>query len=443
VSAASASDAATGLAVALGAGLLIGLERERRKRQRHEAGEPGAPAAAGIRTFAVVALAGALAQLLAEPLLLTAGALAVAALVALAYRASLSARGAAGAQAAVDPGLTTEVALLATYFVGALAIGQPALAAAVGVTLAVLLAARERMHRLANHLLTEAELHDALLLATLGGVLLPLLPATPLAWLGGIAPRSLLWLLLLILLLQAAGHVAARVVGPGAGLALAGFFSGFVSSTATIATLGAKARGAAPAQAAACRTGAILSTAATWVQALALLTAMAPAAAIALAPAAGAALLLTALAALLSWRGVANAGETATLASGRATVPLPRSARGPLRLREAAVVAAFLWAVAVAVAWAGRQFGSAGTLAGVALAGLADAHAPVAALSALHSAGALDTAAVRDGTLFAIAANSLTRTLVGWGAGGAGFGRPIAALLSATWAAAAAVAWLS
>ena len=58
-----------GIAVAGGAGLLIGLERERRKRQ------PGRVAFAGVRTFTLAALAGALAQALAQPWMVVAGAM--------------------------------------------------------------------------------------------------------------------------------------------------------------------------------------------------------------------------------------------------------------------------------------------------------------------------------------------------------------------------------
>ena len=58
-----------GIAVAGGAGLLIGLERERRKRQ------PGQVAFAGVRTFTLAALAGALAQALAQPWMVVAGAM--------------------------------------------------------------------------------------------------------------------------------------------------------------------------------------------------------------------------------------------------------------------------------------------------------------------------------------------------------------------------------
>ena len=89
--------------------------------------------------------------------------------------------------------------------------------------------------------------HDALLLSALALVLLPLAPAAPLAWLGGMAPRTMLLTVLVILALLAAGHVALRLLGVRAGLALSGPYSGVVSSTFTIAAMGARAR-AEPAQ---------------------------------------------------------------------------------------------------------------------------------------------------------------------------------------------------
>ncbi|KPF94756.1 hypothetical protein IP87_18300, partial [beta proteobacterium AAP121] len=224
---------ATGLAAALGAGLLIGLERERRK------GSGAARGAAGIRSFTLAAVGGGMAMALGQPLLVALGGLLVVLLAAVAYWKS---REALPGQPAPDPGLTTELALFITYLVGVLAVQQPALGAGAAVVVAALLAAREKLHRFATEVLSQAELHDALLLAALALVLLPLVPAAPLAWLGGVAPRTLMLTVVLILALQAAGHVAWRLLGPRAGLALSGLFSGFVSSTATIASMGARAR---------------------------------------------------------------------------------------------------------------------------------------------------------------------------------------------------------
>ena len=196
------------LAVALGAGLLIGLERERRKGQGDDR------AAAGLRTFMVTALAGAMGQILSFQVAAVVLA-AVALLAGLSYWRSR----------AQDPGLTTEVALLATALIGMLAVPAPALAAGAAVVLAVVLAARDRLHRFATQWLSDAEMHDTLMLAALVLILLPLLPAQPLAWLGGLSPRRMLTLLVVILAMQALSHVAQRLLGGRLGLPVSGLLT--------------------------------------------------------------------------------------------------------------------------------------------------------------------------------------------------------------------------
>lgn len=411
-----------GVATALGAGLLIGLERERRKGQGRDR------QAAGIRSFTLAALGGALAQLLAQPALVALGALAVVLLAAVSYYKSRV------VDDSHDPGLTTELALVVTYIVGVLAVAQPTLGAAAAVVVAALLAARERLHRFATLALSDAELRDALLLAALALILLPLLPAEPLAWAGGMRPRTLGLLLVLILALQGVGHVALRLFGPRAGLALSGLFSGFVSSTATIASMGARAR-AEPAQQAMCEAGAMWSTAATWLQAMLMLLALSPPLAWALAlPALAGALLALGAGA---WRaGLGRRGTRVT-----PPVPPPAEARGPLRLREAALVALLLSAVALGVAAAQQRFGDAGLLVSTALAAFADAHAPVAALGALHAEAKIDAASALAGVLVAIGTNSLTRTATAFAAGGRAYGLRIGASLAASTGAAAALWW--
>ncbi len=407
-----------GLAAALGGGLLIGLERERRK------GQGASRKAAGIRSFALAALGGGIAQALDQPALVALGALVVAALGLIAYWKSHQ----PPPGEAVDPGLTTELALFVTYLVGVLSVREPMLGTAAAVVVAGLLALRERLHRFATELLSEGELHDALLLAALALVLLPVVPAEPWPLLGGLAPRTLLGLVVLILLLQAAGHVALRLFGPRAGIALSGLFSGFVSSTATVAAMGMRAR-SEPAQRAACEAGAVLSTAATWLQAMLMLLALAPAAARALAPAAAA--------------GVAVAVAFGALrARGAAAVPAPATVQGPLRLREAALLALLLGAVAVGVSWAERTFGALGLLGSTALAALADAHSPIAALGALQAAGTLSAQAVRDGALLAVATNAVTRSVTAFAAGGGAYGARVALSLLLSTGAAGLAAWV-
>lgn len=407
--------AAPGLAAALGGGLLIGLDRERRK------GQGPARRAAGIRSFALACVGGALAQAVAVPGLVLLGAALVAALGVLAYLRSRS---------SADPGLTTELALFITYLVGVLSMQQPALGAGAAAVVAGLLALRERLHRLATERLSEAEVHDALLLAALVLVLLPLLPDLPWAWLGGTSPRQLLFTAVLILLLQAAGHIGLRLAGARAGLALSGLLSGFVSSTATIASLGARQK-AEPALRDACVAGALLSTAATWLQVLLLVAALAPTGLTVLLPVAAAGALVALLSALPAWRGAQ--GAAAPPAAGAA-------AQGPLRLREALLVAGLLTVVSAGVAWAQGRFGAAGLMAGSFLAALADAHAPVAALAGLFSQGSISAGALQWGAVCAVGANALTRSATALAAGGGAYALRVGGSLALSTAAAATLA---
>lgn len=402
-----------GLLVALGCGILIGLDRERRK------GMGDDRRAAGIRSFTIAALSGAMAQGFDQPELVLAGALLVVALTAVAYYKSRSR----------DPGLTTELALFATYLVGVQAMLSPPLGAACGVGLAVLLAARQRLHLFATQWLKDEELHDLLMLAALGLVVLPLVPTAPLAWLGGISPRPLVAMVLLILVLQGIGHVALRLAGPQFGLAASGFVSGFVSSTATVASLGARARKDGElAGLLAC--AAVLSSAATWIQVLVLALALSPAAAQALAPLSVAGLLCA----------VVVGAALFALAGPRSPpigLPMDDSQRRPLRLREALIVALLLSTVTFAAALARRHFGATGVFTTAALAGLADAHSPVASVVALFAGGGLSSHELRLSVLLALTANSTTRVFVAFATGGPRYGARVSTglllALSAAW----------
>ncbi len=405
-----------GIAVALGCGLLIGLDRERRK------GEGDDRSAAGLRSFAIVSLLGALAEALAVPGLVVAAALLVALMAALAYARSRSR----------DPGLTTELALFATFLVGVLSVRSPLLGAACGTVLAVLLAARTQLHRFATQWLSQRELHDGLMLAALALVLLPLVPDTAPPWLGGMRARPLGALVLLILVLQAAGHVALRLLGARFGLAASGFFGGFVSSTATIATFGARARaGEAPAVAAAA--AGALSGCATWLHLLVLATA--------LSPAALGMLWLPALCGTLATFGVALAWSAGRSVGRDTDDDLPLLAeRGALRLREAVLIALLLAGVALIVGQAQRLFGTGGVLVSASLAALGDAHAPIASLLSLFAAGRLDAATLLTGTLLAVGMNTLTRLVTAAVAGGHAYALRVGSALLAGLAAAAAAA---
>ena len=236
-----------GLVAAMGCGLLIGIERERRKGR-------GGAVIAGARTFTITALAGALAQWLAQPLLVALGGALVLGLVVAGYWRDRD----------PDRGITTELALFVTYLLGVTAMVNAGIAAAGGVIVAALLATRSQLHRFATVSLSEGELRDALILGGAALVVLPLMPADPVAWLAGIDLRRIWVLVVVLLAMQAAGHVAVRLLGPGPGLVVSGFASGFVSSTATFAAMGALFR-RGPASGQPALAGAIASNLATLV----------------------------------------------------------------------------------------------------------------------------------------------------------------------------------
>lgn len=410
-------EAIVGLAVALGIGLIVGIERERRK------GDGDRREAAGLRTFAIAALSGAVAQWVPVPALAPIGAALVAALALVSHWKSRSR----------DPGMTTELALFATYLIGVLCVVAPSLGAACGSGLALLLAARRRLHRFATQLLSEQELHDGVLLAALALIVLPFIPSRPIEMLGGIAPRPLAAMVLLIMAIQAAGQAAARWLGVRGGLLGAGFASGFVSSTATVASFGNRAR-EQPQHTALLAGAAALSAVATWVLALTMTAALSPPAGLALLPVA-----------LAGAAGAAAVGLLPLLSPPPSIAPeAPASTRSALRPREALAVALALAMVALLVGTAQRHFGDAGLQIGVALGALVDAHAPVASLASLHAAGTLSTDRFVIGVLVAIGTNTLARCAVALATGGSRYALRVAAALAASLACACAAAiWLA
>jgi uncharacterized membrane protein (DUF4010 family) len=214
------------LAVALGIGLLLGVERERHKGRGRDRRE------AGVRTFALVGLLGGLS--------IAVGGAATAA-VALGF-VGLAAVAGYVRRGGDDPGVTTEVALVCTLLLGALAQRDPALAAGAAVAVAIVLAVRHRLHVLVRDTLSEQELHDGLLFAACALIVLPLVPDHGIGPYDAFNPRTV-WLLVVVVMgVQAAGHIALRTLGARSGLPLSGLIGGFVSATATIGTLGARAR---------------------------------------------------------------------------------------------------------------------------------------------------------------------------------------------------------
>jgi uncharacterized membrane protein (DUF4010 family) len=264
-------------------GLGVGLERELSNRG-------GEQQAAGSRTFAVLGLAGAVAAAF-DDTVIAAGAVAVALLLVAGYLRT----------AGSDRGTTTEMAAFATYLLGALARTDAELAIGLAVVMAVLLAAKGPIHRFARQIITQTEIEDALRFFVIAFVVLPLLPDRKAGPYGALNPAKI-WVLVVALTgIGWVGYIAVRALGPRRGLLVTGFAGGFISATATTASLGRLARHDPSAQPAAVG-GALLASAATFIQ-LALVTAVAnPDLLGRLAPALAAGLAVVAAEAVLLYR---------------------------------------------------------------------------------------------------------------------------------------------
>lgn len=389
-------DLMLGLLAALGGGLLVGIERERRK------SEGQLRAAIGMRTCTLAALLGAVAALFGIPAMLVAG-VGIVALTLAAYWRSRS----------FDPGLTTEVALLTTFVLGALAMTRPQLAAALFVVVAIILASKDSLHRFARHVLSEQELNDALLLAASALIVLPLLPDRTIDPFDVINPRKL-WLLgVLVMSVNAAGYVALRAFGPGRGLALAGFLGGFVSSTATVAGMAQRAK-AHPALRKACVAGALLSNIAT----IALLTLILFAVSVDLLhqlaiPLTAAGITATAVGGLSFWRARGGTGAAEMPTYGRAF------ALHQALLFVAIVAAALLGATALR-----HWLGLGGVFAAAAATGVADVHAAAVTLGQLVSSAGIFANDAATAVAIAFTTNSIMKCAAAF-TGASAYARPV------------------
>lgn len=397
-----------GLIVALGVGLLIGVERERSK------GSGPGRSPAGVRTFALVALLGAVAAASASIALLVTFGAGIVLFVALAYWRTQN----------DDPGLTTEVALLMTFALGVLALRHPALTAGLGVGVALLLASRSWLHELVKRRLSDRELLDGILLAAAALIVLPLLPDHALDPYGVVNPHLIWRITVLVLLINAVGYVAVRSFGNGQGLAWAGFFGGFVSSAATIGAMAAHARNT-PTLMRAAAAGAALSSVATMLQLIMILYLAYPALANDLLPA----LLLVAIVtaaygAMLAW----HAQQT------QVHHDLPGRA---FEIRHAFWFALIVTVVMLMAAFLADRYGTTGASIGVALAGFADAHSSTASAATLAASGSMTKGTAVFAILLAVSTNTATKTIIAIVSGGPAFGLRVvsglALLLAALW----------
>jgi len=372
------------LFVALGIGLLIGLERERRKGQGPER------EAAGVRTFALVALVGGLAAEIGGAIVLAVcgGFIALAAIVAYATRRN------------EDPGLTTQVALLTAFLLGALTWRNPALAAGLAVVVTVLLAARGPLHRFVRDSLSPRELHDGLVFAAAALVVLPLVPDHAVGPYGVLNPFVVWRLVVIVMAISTGGYIAMRLVGSRLGLTVAGFAGGLVSSTITVAAMGARAR-ETPAVLRTAVAGATLAGLASLIELAIVVGATYPAA-------------LRELWVPLALAGLAALVYAAAFAvrALRVDRPAPLQEGRAFDLRTSVLFAVSVTAIMLIAAALRTHLGTPGLVIGVGVAGLVDIQAGAISVASLVAVGKLAPADAVGPILAAVSASAVTKAVL-------------------------------
>ncbi|RID90159.1 DUF4010 domain-containing protein [Gemmobacter lutimaris] len=381
------------LVSAVGLGALIGAERERRK------GIGPARSPAGIRTFTITSISGAVAFALGGVGLLAVVTGSVAVMVAVSYWRAQD----------QDPGLTTEIALVLTALLGGMCMEAPQTAAAIAVAVTVLLYAKSWLHNLVTSVISKDELDDALIFAAATLVVLPLVPNRQMGPYLSLNPHSIWIVIVLVMAISAAGYVAVRLFGARFGLPLAGAISGFISSTATIGAMGSRAKKSKDLLAA-CVAGAVLSTVATIAQMALVVAATSTPTMFSLSGplllAGGAAMAYGAVFSLMVAR---NAGSYATQTGG------------VFSLKTALAFGVILAVILVISAGLQERFGGAGVLLAAVVAGLVDTHAAAISVATLVASGKVAPQDAVVPILAALTSNTLSKIIMAVTSGGWAF----------------------
>lgn len=316
-----------------------------------------------------------------------------------------------------DPGLTTELAALVVFLLGAVAWSRPAPAAAMAVVMAVLLVEKEPLHHFTRELISEVEVVDALKLFVAAIVVLPLLPDRHMGPYGVLNPHRIWVLVVAVTGIGWAGYVAVRLLGQRRGLLVTGLAGGFISGTATTGAMAR--RGRDPGYGSSALAAALLTSAATMVQLVMVLGIANRTVMGRMLPALGGAGLVLVLEAIVVGRHTAGPDDSDS-GVGR-----------PFALAPAVLLAAVLTSALILARWAEDVAGAGGAQLAATLTGFADVHAAGAAIATLADAAAITVDAGAHAVGLAVLANTLVKCALALAIGGRRWGSRFVALLLA------------
>lgn len=356
-------DLVKSLGTALGLGLLVGLQREWVQNR-----------VAGIRTFGLLSLFGALTGLLG----LAFGAWVVAA--ALVAFASLVVAGNLAEWKAREPdsGLTTEMAMLVMFAVGMICLlGERLVAVIIAGTVMVLLQSKKPLHQMVRRI-GEDDLREIARLVLAGLVILPVLPNRGMGYLGVLNPFAIWLMVVLIIGISLAAYLAGKFLGGDKGSAVSGILGGLISSTATTASLARRSR-VAGSNGLSLAAISLIASSIVFVRVVAEVVLTAPGHLRELLPP---------LLAMMVWFGlVAAVAYRLSRKSGVASF----NEQAPSELKSAVLFGLLYAVVLVIVAAAREHFGNSGLYVAAALSGLTDVDAITLSTSRLVTTAHLDT----------------------------------------------------
>ncbi len=415
------------LSVALGIGLLIGLERGWKTRDA----APGTRAA-GFRTFVLCGLLGGLAAALAQA---TGTAVAMALVLGLsfaAYAAVFAVFERDAARAAGSYSATTLIAGLLTFLLGAYAvIGDVRASAAAAVVAAGILASRVQIHRWVARM-TWPELRSVLVLLAMSFIVLPILPGSSIGPSGSVNLREVWLVAIALAAVSFLGYGAVKFLGARRGVLWSALAGGMVSSTA-VALMSARRAAAHEGAPVLLAAGVAVATAVSFLRVIAIVAAMQPSLLPVIAPVLGASTLVAVLYAVhaVYWGREAGAIGVSKLADFK----------NPFSFWPVVGFAVFLGLVMMVGRAVGDTFGVQGALLGAAGLGLADVDAVTVSLTRLVPEP-LDAFSASLAVLAATGSNTLSKLAIAISIGRGRFAVELSAMTVACWAAALAALWL-
>jgi uncharacterized membrane protein (DUF4010 family) len=407
------------LVLALFAGLLIGMERQQNAGLETERTE----ILGGARTHPLVALVGACSMLLTRQtgpalLLVILGGFLV--FLALSYAHDLRTTG--------SRGLTSEVAILLTFLLGAFsAAGESMLpvhqkiivVSSVSVVATLLLSVKPKFHALLRKA-TKDDVFATLKFLLVALVVLPQLPNETMGPLAVLNPYKIGLMVVLIAGISFTGYVAIRALGTHQGLGLTGVLGGLASSTAVTLSLSGRAK-EEPRLVDSFTMAIVLASSIMFLRVLVTVAILAPglvpSLAIPLSAMAGGGFVASAI----LWRQsrLRNAPEGGEI-----------KFTNPFELATAFKFAAVFAVVLLAAKAATTYFGNGATYLTGILAGSTDVDAITLSMARLTQTGNIGIPVAVTTILLGVASNTLVKAGMSGVAGGWAFGRRIALLFS-------------